>query len=281
MEFDEDFLDFVGPGADRLACLVTMLSRRGLKARILSLAGRRHLLVRLGRGTPRLVLVAHYDRFPGSPGVLDNSAACLALVELAGRIKSSCREGARGLLLFFTDGEEEPARNGPLSQGAFSLGSGLSRTFPHPSPALIVLDVVGRGEQLIISSASTDLLHRGGSTEGRMLASLADLEALARDSARCAGLETPLRLPLPWSDDLGFLLSGIPALALSFLPKAEALSYARALRPSNAPMPERTLLGSAWPRTWDLLHSPDDGLELLEAAALGRVGRLLDALVEH
>ena len=81
MELAEDFLRFLAPGADRLVALAGMLAKRSLPYSILPAAGARHVLVRLGEGRPALVLCAHYDRVEGSPGYLDNSAACLALAD--------------------------------------------------------------------------------------------------------------------------------------------------------------------------------------------------------
>lgn len=300
-----DFRRFVTPGCERLLALGDMLSRRGLEYRVLPFAGRRHILVRFGRGAPRIVLAAHYDRSPGSAGALDNGAACLALAAFGARIRgkaSAGRSGRPALALLFTDGEEAPAGGNVLSQGSWSLARGLCRVFSGTvPPPLLVLDVVGRGDRLVLSRtpaeavarnlqalgpaepavpaaqvrASARVPPRNGApsrtgaratahTRARAAAErLASLEELALSTARSAGLPEPSRLTLPWSDDLGFLLGGFPALALSVLPAGEIVSLES---------------GGQRPATWDLIHGPGDRLEVLEPRALALVARFLDAI---
>jgi len=264
--FGEDFLRFLEPGVDRLEALQGMLARRGLSGRILAIAGRRHLLVKKGGGRPRVVLVAHYDRVEGSPGALDNSAACLVLANVAQRVQGSPDTG--GTFILFTDGEEAPATEGPLAQGAYALGLGLKAILGEAVPAILVLDVVGRGSRLLLSSASRGMLDRTG--EDRLLPDLVRLEAELRAAAERAGLAEPLSLPLPWSDDLGFVLAGLPAIEATLLPEGEARLYSRAMTRSARPLSSRGF-GAAWPRTWSLLHGREDEIGLLDAEALATI----------
>jgi len=274
--FGADFDRFLALGADRLVTLMGLLAARGVEGTILPMAGRRHVLARLGPGIPRILLVAHYDRVAGSPGALDNSAACLALAEAASRLKDE--EGAAGVLLLFTDGEETQAGEGPLSQGSYALGLGLRSVLGPAHPSILVLDVVGRGERVLLSSAPRRGLERTGGGRGGRARTLAALEEEVARAAGAAGLSAPLVLPLPWSDDLGFTLAGLPALALSLLPEAEALRYGQALGslPAGLPsLPSAAALGAAWPATWSLLHGPGDGPALIEAPSLAAVETLV------
>ena len=273
MDLDEGFRAFLAPGCDRLVRLSGILAKRGLEPRVLGIGERRHLLVRLRQGPPSLILVAHYDRVDGSPGALDNSAACFVLAEAGAKIKEDPAAG-RGIFLLFTDGEEVASGN-PLSQGSYAFATGLRKIIGEARPEIFVLDVVGRGSRLIVSTAS----RMAGEGMGQAANSQFDLmEDRVAESSRQLGMQSSLRLPLPWSDDLGFALAGMPSLVLSLLPSSEALGLERALslfsvqRPAR--LPSREELGTAWPRTWSLLHGPEDGPELLESSSLALMHNL-------
>lgn len=312
MVFPEEFLRFLAPGADRLGELCALLSKRGLSYRLLSIGERRHVLVRLGRGSPRFIVSAHYDRVAGSPGFLDNSAACLELADFGARaiaaVGGAAFGGARslpegssgfelrsgelrseGVFLLFTDGEEAPGKGGPLDQGSYSLSLALKAALGREAIAalsgFLVVDVTGRGGRLLLSRAPAALLERHGLESSPLAQGLSSLERLCAGAARRAGLAEPLRLPLPWSDDLGFLLGGLPALSVSLLPEGEARAYAalcageRAALRGGPGAPGREEAGSAWPPTWELLHSAGDGLGLAEEASFSLMASFLDSLL--
>ncbi|HUX41295.1 MAG TPA: M28 family peptidase [Rectinemataceae bacterium] len=266
-DLDESFQAFMAPGCDRLVRLIGMLARVGLEGRVLAIGERRHLLVRLRQGPPSIILVAHYDRVDGSPGALDNSAACFVLARAGRRIRSDPR-ARKGILLLFTDGEEAALEN-PLSQGAYALATGLKKVIGKARPQIFILDVVGRGSRLIVSTAS----RPGWEGQGDVAKSLLDaMEGRAGAAAIRLGMASPVRLPLPWSDDLGFALAGMPSLALSLLPSLELEGLLHGLSlvssPSVARLPSRAELGPAWPSTWERLHGPDDLPESLEGPSL-------------
>ena len=238
MRFGLDAERFLALGSERLVALAGMLAARGLPYSVIRTAGARHLIVRIGEETPRLVLAAHYDRVAGSPGMLDNSCACLQLVEFAarwaGRLASK-RLPPPPLLILFTDGEENPALQGPSGQGAFALAQALAssrRAGPESAmPPVLVLDVTGRGDRLVLSSAPAALLERNGLGESLLAHGHRSLVGLARIAAARAGLTGPASLELPWSDDLGLVLGGIPALTVSLLPDARSRPFPRGVPP--------------------------------------------------
>jgi hypothetical protein len=304
MRFSPEAERFLGPGTERLVALAGLLAARSVPYSIVRTGKARHLLVRFGRGPLRLVLAAHYDRRASSPGTLDNSCACLQLVELAARLgsgKTASGPGSReapDLLIVFTDAEEAAAWAGPAGQGSFTLarvlraalrqGGGLNSATNRPS--VLVLDVTGRGDRLLLSSAPALLLERNGMGDSALAGAHRALVASACSAASMAGIAPPRSLPLPWSDDLGLVLGGLPALAASVLPSKEAEAYAAAFtfeREAVGPpyreggpgiVPVRKELGPAWPPTWDLIHGPEDLPTLAEEGAFALMAAFLDAV---
>lgn len=189
---------FMAPDADRPGELMRALDERGVKGHMLELAGGRFVLACPKGATSeapyRVKLIsAHHDRVPGTLGALDNSAACLQLVDfLAADIK------ACNTLVVFTDKEElgpecsgreyigtllqaldgDGARPGPrhklLEQGSYGLGcllrggdaDGQGRSWPLAGgqrplePLVFSLDVTGRGDTLLLSRSIMDLAQR-------------------------------------------------------------------------------------------------------------------------
>jgi hypothetical protein len=270
VRFSEDEARFLKPGCDRLVALAGLLAARSVPYSVARTGGDRHVIARIGRGRPVLALAAHYDRVEGSPGVLDNSCACLQLVALAASLSAAPRATAPSglaprspapLIIAFTDAEEAPSTGAALSQGSYSLARALKAA--RVPPPTLVLDVTGRGDRLVYSTSAEGLLSRAGlglssAAEGRTLLVARVLAAASR-----ASLKSPLPVALPWSDDLGLTLGGLPALALSLLPEEEAALCARGGRPP----------------TWDFLHGPDDGPALAEESAFDLMAAFLAELV--
>jgi hypothetical protein len=262
MRFAEEAERFMRPGGDRLVALAGMLAARGLRYTVVKTGEARHLVLRVGRAKPRLGIMAHYDRFPGSPGALDNSCACLQLVEFAARSSAAAPRGP-SFLFAFTDAEEAPGSSEPSSQGAFALARKLkSAAGAGEALPAIALDVTGRGGRLLLSSAPAELLARNGLGASPAAEGYRRLAGLARRAAARAGLLPPLEASLPWSDDLGLTLGGMPALAVSLLPEEEADILAAGGRPP----------------LWRLLHTEADLPALAEEGAFSLMAAFLDAL---
>ncbi len=278
MRFSEEEERFLKPGCDRLVALAGLLASSSLPYQVVRAGGDRHIIVRIGRGRPRLALIAHYDRFELSPGVLDNSCACIQLVRLGAALAppgaalappgaalappGAAASAAPPFAIVFTDAEELPARGAPKAQGAYGLALALKAS-PGLAPPAFVLDVTGRGDRLVYSTSAESLLERRGlAASSAALGRRALVEAAISAAAR-ASLKPPLPLALPWSDDLGLTLGGIPALAISLLPDEEVTALSHGMRP----------------RTWDYLHTASDGPELAEEGAFGLMAAFLAQLV--
>jgi hypothetical protein len=272
MRFSEDAERFMRPDGDRLVSLAGLLAARSLPYSVVRIGEARHVLVRLGSAKPQLALVAHYDRIAGSPGALDNSCACLQLAEFAARrTAGGAAGGAAGrgsptrpsFLIAFTDAEEAPGSGEASTQGAFELAKKLrSAAGAEQALAALVFDVTGRGGRLLLSSAPAELLARTGLGQTPVAEGHRALVGLAKRAASRARIKAPLEAALPWSDDLGLTLGGLPALALSLLPDDQAALLASGARPP----------------LWDILHTSADAPELAEEGAFALVSAFLDAL---
>lgn len=295
---------FLAPDLDRCAFICAWLRARNIRHSVVELAGKRHIVVRFADDAydPRFrmkTLVAHYDRAEGSSGANDNSAACFQLMLLAERLSGGGTAGATGsrvplthnIRMFFTDGEEAAGTKGIASQGAFALGSGL-RKLKMTEDDVFVFDCTGRGDTLVVSTAG---MERAGAF-GKRLSDLHERTALL---AQRVSAESWLRLPTPYSDNAGFLASGIASQVITVLPRGEATAL---LSASNSlGIASKKELGSflarhgrdggkgdrngenhcargvsrALPETWALMHTECDNAASLTASAF----RLMDAFL--
>ncbi|MDX9958480.1 MAG: hypothetical protein AB7T74_10400 [Clostridia bacterium] len=317
------FPRFMNIGADRSGELMTALTAAGCEPRPVELAGGRFIVVS-PRGSVRdrryrmKVLTAHHDRVPGTPGALDNSAACLQLWRF---VTGSQRPGtdpgqqpdpgrtqrpgtgpgsrnSRGTIpgklpevfntvAVFTDHEELSGAS-VSQQGAYALGKAFSG-LGYELPLVLSLDVTGRGDALILSSSCSGLagMPRMRAAEDRVADDrriphlpihetlAAEVEDLAVYLGRhLAGRMPVYHLPVPFGEDIGFMLAGVPALVCTVLPRneAEELSGLGGLPQWASPVePHRRM-----PATWSALHGPDDTVELYTETAFLMMERFLE-----
>jgi len=267
------------------------LEASGTSCRALELAGGRFVVAWPRRGAydaryRTKVITAHHDRVPGTPGALDNSAACLQLVQFLSSDRSTFNT-----LVIFTDREEVgPAtttrkwHSEPLpqanDQGSYELGKAFLGTsgigMELHDPMVCTLDVMGRGDALVLSRAVAGLAGRGApGGNGTFEALIAETESMARAVTKMMAGRAPVyRALVPFGEDMGFILAGVPALAITVLPRTEAVSLADqgglpAWASPAAP-------GSRTPETWKLLHGPGDTTALYTDSAFELVDRFLD-----
>ena len=127
------------------------------------------LVVRFGPPGKALLVMAHYDTVPPSPGAVDNAAAVGVLLELARVLHDA--PPAHPVMLMFTADEEQ----GLVGAEAFAEQRGSEVDFA------VALDLVGGSGALVLNGASKLI----GSAEMHWIA----------DAARRAGVV--LRAPLP------------------------------------------------------------------------------------
>jgi len=268
------FQTFLSPLADRSSVIVDALESAGINANVLDLQGGRFVLawpqgVIRDRHYRVKIITAHHDRVFGTPGALDNSAACLQLVNFLQESK-----GAFNTLTVFTD-REELGGSSPTDQGSYSLGKALAG-MGLGAPMVFPVDVTGRGDALVLSRASGGLLPPHGDGAG-MAGLVADTEAMADMVARMMAGRAPVyRAVVPFGEDLGFICSGLPALTVTVLPRdeAESLSAGDSL-PAWA---SREAPGTRTPDTWRHLHGQGDTTSLYTDEAFSVMDKFFSRL---
>lgn len=313
---------FLAPDLDRAGFIAAWLRAREIPHTVVPLAGRRHVVIRFDQSAydplfRMKTLVAHYDRAPGTPGANDNSAACFQLMLFAERLCRRERERPEGkglahnVRIIFTDGEEAAGTKGVAGQGAYALGSGL-RKLKMTEDDVYVLDATGRGDALVLSTACV-AKKKHAARPAALDARLAALHESATRIAQDAATGSWMTLLTPYSDDAGFLASGIAAQVVTVLPRLEAETLARALAESgldsgpagggtsdvavraqpgtglrreeieravslNRKLPAGSPLADIIPETWRLMHTPSDCARTLTSDAFVLMARFLDAL---
>ena len=196
-----------------------------------------------------LILVAHYDRQPGTPGANDNSASIRHLLDYLERRMRPGRQGKRSLRIVFTDGEEIFGNRSLQQQGARLLGQ-LWKSSGR-QPLVIVLDMTGVGDTFVLGHLGESVRQKAGTTDENTKA----LRLWVRRLLSATGAGDFVEIDTPFSDDLGFLWSGIPAVQISLLPKKQALMYRKqTLKTGSQDLASRILL----PEAWQTMHTLQD-----------------------
>jgi hypothetical protein len=272
----ERFFDFIAPEADRFNVLLEHIRKLGFNSIIISIEDKRHFFIfpekinlKLSpgdafpfRGESPVVLTAHYDRVPGSPGANDNSAAVFQL------LKTALRLGELGIghwIIIFTDKEELKIGEGIKEQGSYSLAKKL-RSLGLADARVFNFDACGTGETFVFSGTADYLLDKNISSVSRTTSRrIKDLRKKVLDTARRLNLNNVLSVPIPFSDDAGFLQGGLPAQTITMLPAAEASRFASLLR-TRPDFVDLLISGSIKnnmnhqhiPETWRAINGPTD-----------------------
>ena len=140
---------------------------------------------------PKLVIGAHYDAFPGSPGANDNASGMAVLLALAQELsRSGCDKAVE--VVFFD--AEESGRAGSIAY--------LAECSSEEVAGMVNLDVCGYGDTLCVRCMKKTPLLRNFTDKARL--------------RRFDGEEVCY---LPDSDDKTFTKAHIPALSVAMLPR--------------------------------------------------------------
>ena len=240
------FKDFIAPDCDRAAFIQNYLNAAGLEAPVLQMEGKSHIYVKFPQSqyNPAFrikTVLAHYDRFPGSPGANDNSAAVFCLLEWAAQLSRLAPPAFHNIRLIFTDGEELGAAGGVSQQGAFPLAQ-VFRRLGITNDDIFVFDCMGRGDVPILTQT---VLPR--TAPAKFSKNFIDLEQRAAALLQASANGRWFTLPCNYSDNASFIANGIPAVAITMLPSSEVTAATQGIQP----------------QTWKLLHTQDDNLASL------------------
>ncbi len=252
-QIPSSFKEFIAPDCDRATFIQNYLKSAGLEAPVLQMEGKNHIYVKFPQAqynpTFRIkTVIAHYDRFPGSPGANDNSAAVFCLMEWAAKLAKSAVVSTssptaqfHNIRLIFTDGEELGAAGGVAEQGAFPLAQ-VFRRLGITNDDIFVFDCMGRGDVPVLTQ--TVLPHK---TPAGFVKSFTALEQRAAALLQASAKGRWFSLPCNYSDNASFIANGIPAVAITLLPSQEITAATR----------------GQIPETWQLLHTAGDNLASL------------------
>ena len=295
MESHGDFQKFIAPDCDRRQFILDMLKDFGVPAVPLSLEGAHHILVKFPPAAynPQYkmkTVLAHYDRVDTSPGANDNSAAVFQIIYWARRLLRF--PSFHNVQIIFSDGEEMGGSEGVSEQGAFGIATKF-RSLGLTQQDVYAFDCCGRGDFVILSQAGKG---KGSISFQRQFNSLVER---TEDLIKSVAGRKWAPLPVPYSDNAGFLACGIPAVAITLLPAQEVVSYLRELK--QHPGLQAAVMKSSQgqdvgarkikplepyqvqekrPMTWRLLHTEYDNLASLTPESFPLMEALLDALAK-
>ena len=246
--------------AAREAAVARFLTARGIPFtahRFETFEGRgTNYAVEIGQGDRVLVLVAHHDAVPGSPGANDNAAAVGILLDVLGRAAALAPPSLRVRMLF-------PACEelGYLGTRAYVRDMGTASVV-----GVLSLELCGIGDSVAIWDAAeiTPFLRGVGGA-------LDDLGLRRDESWHQVG-----RIPVFGSDHRAFAAAGIPAYVLTVIPASEA----DALRAFVlSPLRSALMHGMRRPVPFDTYHTPRDLGTSLDPRALDLVVSAIEAII--
>lgn len=246
---------------DRAAVLETVLRARGIvfsrQVYGTPAAGGVNLLADVGDGPRILLLAAHHDVVPGSPGANDNAAAVGILLALRERLRLAPPRRLTVRLAFF--GDEERGMRGSR---AYVRAADVGALF-----GMVSLELCGIGDGLALWDVTPGLER----TE-LVQAWIAAAEGLGYERDRTHHLAAPV--PLFGSDHRSFA-DRIPAVGLTAVPTAAAEALRAfiygGVRSALVPAARR-------PPPFTTYHTPADCPETLDPEACARVVTVLEAL---
>jgi len=250
------------PSAARQAALASYLESRGIafsRTAFSSFEGSgENFGIEIGSGDGVLVLIAHHDAVPGSPGANDNAAAVGILLHLIGRLTQRPAAGLRVRFLF-TACEE--------------LGYLGARCYvkDHPPTGIVgvlSLELCGIGDAVAIWDVE------GESECLRVVTRALERRGLRRDET----YHVVGRIPIFGSDHRAFTAAGIPSYGLSIVPSREADALRR-----FALSPTRSVLMHVVhrPPPFDTYHTSGDAQTTLDARACAAVLAALQAIIDE
>ncbi|MBO4438267.1 MAG: M28 family peptidase [Spirochaetaceae bacterium] len=277
-----EFYDFVAGNADRFSLLTNWLEAHNIRFSVIPIDGSKHIYINFlpQAYDPRFrmkTILVHYDRAPNSPGANDNSAAVFQVLAFLERLKNF--RTAHNMRVFFTDGEEMGAMGGVSDQGAYGIAARFKK-IGIMNDDVMAIDGCGRGDVLVIST--TGRKSPGSEIFKKRFNNLYERTI---DLAREVSPQKWVTAPVPYSDNAAFIASGIPAVAVTMLPREEATALMRNVQRDksfeNALLNHSVANTDLLPMTWRFMHTPFDTPESLTPESFDLMEKFLDTLARQ
>ena len=207
-----------------------------------------NIIATIGSSGPLLVIGAHYDAVPGSPGSNDNGAGVAVLLGLASTLRSS--QLPITVQLCFFDQEER----GLIGSAVFVRDH--ADTVRHT--AMINLDIVGFGSELFVGPV-------GGGDDDVIV-------PLVEASASAIGQHMLAADVYPSSDHSSFAHAGLENISVSIVPKGDTKRVTAMLKGGK-------MSDDTFPIVLKTMHTPNDGIDTIEPTSLMLAYRIVDGVV--
>ena len=275
----DEFKEFLEPQTDRTEWIQKKLLDSGIDSCVLKLGEQKHIYVKfpLSSYNPLFkikTILVHYDRI--GIGANDNSAAVYQVIKWVQKLNTQL--DFHNIRIIFTDGEEIGFDSENKNfQGALGIAS-IFKRLGLTNDDIYAIDSCGRGDVLVVSSTGKNSGSKDFTKKFNIL--YENTIELAKKSCP----EKWVTIPVPYSDNASFVAMGIPAIAITLLPKTEATSYMRELQKNhklnNDVVNRSETSKDILPLTWKMMHTDQDCIENLTIESWSVMENFLDTLAK-
>jgi len=196
-----------------------------------------NIIVRLGQGTKRIVVGAHYDAFKDSPGANDNGSGVAVVLALIQHMQNI--EWNYSVDFCFFDQEEAKLTGSMYYINQFII--------PSQHIAMINLDIEGTGDEVFVGPV--------GMNSRTIL-------RYVHDAAKKTGFPFFESAEFPASDHVSFAKFDLQDIAISIVPKGDSERLSKYVR--NGYKPDSLDA----PKVLGVMHTVDDRSNLVSPASL-------------
>ncbi len=295
-ELLQQLREFCAPNCNRFKYLSSYLLQHKIPHTVISLTGSNFFIIKYDTAhyDPKnyyiKTLIAHYDRKENTPGANDNSAAVFQLLTLAQFLKDS-EIRHHNMQIILSDHEETSDSSQIKAQGTYKLGMALQQ-LKIVNCVFFNFDMCGVGDTLILSEAGEKLLENHRKTHTEIYSKLQLLKSYTSGLLETIKQGRYCSIRTPFSDNLGLLLQGYPAMQICILPYEEAVQYQKSLKNLKGAMESlkgkidainsrsiKTKYATIQPLTWRIRHTQDDTVDKLSPEAFKLMQILLKKLI--
>jgi len=196
-----------------------------------------NIITTFGQGQEQILVGAHYDVLPGSPGANDNASGVSVALALVEKLKDAKIKHAVKVIFFY--GEEQ----GLAGSRAYVTKHGSDKIISY-----LNLDVCGTG----------DTIFFGPGYGGEANPALQAVRRLVKEK----NIPYAESTPFPPGDDRSFQAAGIPNVSIAIVPSRDAVLLSKMMK--GQPIEEV-------PQVLKIMDTPEDKSKFLTEEAMERV----------